>query len=244
MSVELGTNGYSKHMSTDIIAMAAKSPADPIARLRKRISERLIEKRMSAREASRRAGFNVGYVGDIVEGRSKAPETDKIIKIAEVLEIPTAELFEPNGSHASDSSISNNQQIPYKKENVLVPLIAVQEISDEIFLALSTEPVGMVDTIPALSMIHNAYAFTVPNNLNEPRYFAGETVYISPAAPPRPGDFVFLKCKDGTAGIAQLVRIKGSRITITVLNAPGGEKTRERASFESIHRIVGSMSYI
>lgn len=91
-------------------------------------------------------------------------------------------------------------------------------------------------------MIVNAYAFTVPNNLNEPRYYAGETVYISPAAPPRPGDFVFAKLHDGTAGIAQFVRAKGSKVTTRFINGGDSDKTRERADFVSFHRIVGSVS--
>ena len=55
-----------------------------------------------------------------------------------------------------------------------------------------TIPRGEVLAPPQLEGVEGAKAVYVRGRAMEPRYYAGEIVYLHPSRPPNPGDFVFL----------------------------------------------------
>jgi transcriptional regulator with XRE-family HTH domain len=213
--------------------------------MRLRTRARLKQMRVSAREASEMAGLGLSFVNDFLSGRSKKPSEDNIIKLAEVLEMSISQLVAsgdvPGGSAPPTSlggSGGGNHQI-------MVPLYAVGAniAMNQAFLPFTGDPVGMLPTLPSLEHVRGAYAFTVPNDMNAPRYMAGEVVYISPAASPRVGDFVFVKFQNGEAGVARLAAADGESVGFDFIGAP--EKLRSRSvnaeEIASIHRIIGSV---
>lgn len=217
--------------------MAPNPTNSALTPMRTRIRRALGELNISAREASRRAGFNVGYVGDLLEGRSKAPEADRIMKLAEALEIPTAELF--------DSAPSDVAPMPRPQPGAMIPLpemLPVLQVKfgvSSAFAVIEPRPAKMIERLPSLRYVADAYAFVVPNDLNAPRYFAGETVFVSTAEAVKAGDFVFVRFADGTGGVTRVDRMDGAKIHFKTLNTTRAT-THEIASISAVHKIVAT----
>lgn len=209
-----------------------------LEKLREIIRERMRDMQLSAREVSRRAGYNVGYVGDFLEGRSQAPTHTRLAQIAKVLELPLAELTDNLSGNGPIRTLQTNRK-DILRQSVMVPLLAVASPSGD-FMPILPHPVGHVHTIPALEHITGAYAFTIPNGSNEPRYLPGETIFVSPVATPRIGDFVFLRLKNGKGGPTQLVGMTSDKISVRALKAKKS-MSFSMSEVETLHRIVASV---
>lgn len=209
----------------------------PLDGLKNVVRARLRELGISAREASRRAGFNVGYVGDLLEGRSKEPGMERIAKLALALDLPVGDLVQ-----TAAPAVIEKQEPPTKLsgEPRLIPLYAARVAMNKPFLPIDWKPVGYVPTLPSLELIDGAYAVTVFNDLNAPRYFPGETVYVSPAATIREGDFTFGYTVSGAAGIGRFVGVDGT-VGRWALIGTGEVVEVPIERLARLHRIVGSV---
>lgn len=202
--------------------------------LREAIRERLIVMEISAREASRRAGYNPGFVGDFLEKRAKAPNPIALQKVADVLGIDNPFTFP-----SKRPSPETNRQ-PVSAQTSMVPLFSTTTPTSSQFMPVPENPAGFVPTIPALEHITGAYAFTIPNDSNEPRYLPGEIVYVSPVAMPRAGDFVFVRFADGRAGVSRLQEMADGRVTLRALKATRAQSFAV-SDIVVMHRIVAAV---
>lgn len=96
----------------------------------------------------------------------------------------------------------------------------------------------------ALWGVRNAYAVYVSGDSMEPRYFAGETVFVNPHIPARQGDFVVVQvvedAEEPPAGyIKQFVSSSGDKLRCRQFN-PARDVHYDRARVLSVHKIVGS----
>lgn len=94
----------------------------------------------------------------------------------------------------------------------------------------------------SLRGVKDAYAVFVAGDSMEPRYFAGEAVFVNPRLPVRKGDFVVaqIQSRDGDpplAFIKRFVSMSDKKLRVAQYNP---EKTMEfdRAKVVSIHRII------
>lgn len=92
--------------------------------------------------------------------------------------------------------------------------------------------------------VRNAYAVYVSGDSMEPRYFAGETVYVNPHMPARQGDFVVVQVVEDaeelpSGYIKQFVSMTGDKLRLRQFN-PAKDMTFDRARVMSVHKIVGS----
>lgn len=206
-----------------------------------RIKKRLHEIGMAEREASRRAGFGLSYVGDVIHGRSKEPSAERLARLARVLDCDLDYLLGRSSAVRpvrEEKSFSPNMQVSEQPIRML-NLYAAPSTAQALWGPISTEAVDKVPVIPPLVHVKDAYAYSISNAYMEPRYFIGEVVYLHPGIMARVGDFVLAKKKDGRAGVARLTAIDEASYTLGYLN--GGEPQRvERGDLEFIHRIVGS----
>ena len=85
----------------------------------------------------------------------------------------------------------------------------------------------------------DAYAVYNRGHSMEPRYLPGEMLYVNPAEPARPSDFVIVQFKDGHAIVKQLVRHGSSALTLRQLNPPDTFDV-QLDSVAAIHRIGGT----
>lgn len=214
----------------------------PDQRLKEAIRTRLQELGISAREASRRAGKNLGYVGDILDGRSKAPEGENILRLAQALDMEAADLL-------GDSAAPRGSTDPFalrreeSRSTAMVPLYAAPLPISAAFIPYSWEPISRVQGLPAMLDPPAGYAVTVPNNMNAPRYLAGETIYVKPGVTPKEGDFVFVRRKDGMAGIGRMEKLNTDSLTLCIINGQDGESREDVAldDVESVHWIRGNL---
>jgi phage repressor protein C with HTH and peptisase S24 domain len=97
---------------------------------------------------------------------------------------------------------------------------------------------------PSLAGVAGAYAVMVVGTSMEPRYFAGEAVFVNPRLPVRVGDFVVaqIAADEGEPPLAYVKRYVGQNdksIRLEQLN-PGKKLTFATDRIVSIHRIVMS----
>lgn len=108
-------------------------------------------------------------------------------------------------------------------------------------LIMSPEIVETVPCPPGLEDVADAYAVYVTGESMEPRYFAGEIVYIHPNRPYRKGDFVLVQVDADDAFphgyIKQFVTFSPTTLTLRQLN-PDIEIEFPRAKVLSIHLAI------
>jgi phage repressor protein C with HTH and peptisase S24 domain len=97
---------------------------------------------------------------------------------------------------------------------------------------------------PSLGNVAGAYAVYVVGDSMEPRYFAGETIYVHPRLPIRKGDFVVVQVKADDdhehaplGYVKQFVSMDERRLKLTQYN-PAKTLEFPRHSVISIHKIV------
>lgn len=104
----------------------------------------------------------------------------------------------------------------------------------------------IVDYVPApkhLATVPGAYAVYVFGDSMEPRYFAGEAVYVNPALPVKTLDWVVVQLADPDGGfdsgyIKRFTRWTETHLVLSQLN-PHKDIRIERSRVKSVHRIVG-----
>lgn len=194
--------------------------------LRDMLKGRLRELGISAREASRRAGLNLGYVGDILEGRSKTPDAANVIKLAESLDMDTADLL--GDSRLDARALKGGDALPFGEERRvggrMLPLFAAPLPINRQFVPFAAEPVGRVPCVFMLLEVPGSFAATVPNNACAPRFFAGETVYVNPAVTPAPGDFVWVRRKDEQVAIGRLADMGSESFRLEFLGLENADR--------------------
>ena len=90
-----------------------------------------------------------------------------------------------------------------------------------------------------LKGVKDAVAVIIVGESMEPRYLAGEVIFIDPRLPVRPRDFVLVELSGHRALVKRLVRISDQFVEIEQLN-PAGRRKLPRAEVTGVFRIVGS----
>lgn len=153
------------------------------------------------------------------------------------------ERLKPVGSKKILPNVTGRRDIvsyPTKRINVLGR--AAGSATGE--LIMSGEIVDTVACPPGLEDVPDAYAVYVLGDSMEPRYFAGETVFVHPTKPYRKGHFVVVQVRaddDETPHgyVKQFVALTPTRLVLRQFS-PDEEIEFERDRVISIHRIVGT----
>lgn len=217
-----------------------KPESDGITPMGRRIRARLDALGIMEREASRRAGFGLSYVGDVVHGRSKAPTAARLETLARVLECDLDYLI---GNQSQPRLVKQKKSFtpvtPQTGESIRLIDLYASPLSDGPWGPMTREAVDKVPVIPPLLHVRDAYAYSVSNTHMEPRYYIGEVVYLNPGITARVGDFVFGKAKDGNCGVGRFAALEEGVARFTFLNSDR-VVTYPVSEIDFIHRIVGS----
>jgi len=92
---------------------------------------------------------------------------------------------------------------------------------------------------PSLAGVSNAFALYVDGESMEPRYYAGETLYVNPNRPITRGCFVAVEMADGQCLIKQFVRRNDDLVVLAQLNPPK-EIRLPVARVKRLYRITGA----
>jgi len=88
----------------------------------------------------------------------------------------------------------------------------------------------------------NAYAVIVTGDSMEPRFFAGETLFIHPGLPPKPGDDVIVQLDNGSSSqavVKRLTRRTAAKLICEQFNPPTDVQF-DATEVKSVHRVVGA----
>ena len=92
---------------------------------------------------------------------------------------------------------------------------------------------------PSLVGVSNAFALYVDGESMEPRYYAGEMLYVNPNRPVTRGCFVAVELADGQCLIKQFIRRNDDNLVLAQFNPPK-EIRLPGAKVKRIYRITGS----
>ena len=92
---------------------------------------------------------------------------------------------------------------------------------------------------PSLVGVSNAFALYVDGESMEPRYYAGEMLYVNPNRPVTRGCFVAVELADGQCLIKQFIRRNDDNLVLSQFNPPK-EIRLPGAKVKRIYRITGS----
>ncbi|HZT18711.1 MAG TPA: S24 family peptidase [Dongiaceae bacterium] len=92
---------------------------------------------------------------------------------------------------------------------------------------------------PGLAGVSNAFALYVDGESMEPRYYAGEMLYVNPNRPVTRGCFVAVEMADGQCLIKQFVRRNDDQVVLAQFN-PAKEIRLPVGRVKRIYRITGS----
>jgi phage repressor protein C with HTH and peptisase S24 domain len=125
-----------------------------------------------------------------------------------------------------------------------LPVVGSPAPGDEERILVDASARGEVLAPPQLEGIEGAKAVYVRGRAMEPRYYAGEIVYLNPNRPPNPGDFVFLTVREPSfpAAVGYIRQFAGGdlvSIRVHTIN-PKREELIPRQAVIEIATIVGS----
>jgi transcriptional regulator with XRE-family HTH domain len=166
-------------------------------------------------------------------GRS-VPSADRGTKIEQLLGVPFA-VAEPDELYSIRAPLRTRTSLP---------VIGLPAPGDSERILIDNKPHGEVLAPPQLEGIAGARAVYVRGSRMEPRYYPGEIVYLHPARPANPGDFVFVTVREpgfatAVGYIRQFIGQDLTHIRTLTLN-PKREHLIAKESLLSMATIVGS----
>ena len=186
---------------------------------------------------ARRAGldptsFNISKRRS-AEGKSRWPSTESLAKV-----------FLATGAGMEDFTalVMGARAMPEArpKGRNRIPLIGMAQAGAEGFFDDGGYPAGAGwDEVELPSTADaNAYALSIAGDSMEPVYRAGDSIFVSPAAPVRVGDWVVARAMDGAVMAKLLSRRTASRIELTSLNPAYPDLRFAVQEIMWMHRIV------
>lgn len=125
-----------------------------------------------------------------------------------------------------------------------IPVYGQAVAGDDGYFIFNGQKIADLLAPPSLAAVRDAYAVLVSGESMEPRYFAGEAVYVNPYIPVRRGDFVVAQVVNGEDPIPrgyvkQYVRKSEAELVLGQLN-PAKEMRFPAERVKSVHKIVFS----
>lgn len=220
----------------------------PMDAVRELVVSRLGEIGETLKSASEKLGKNHAYLQQFIQRGIpvKLPE-DVRRALAQLLDIDENQL-KPDGSAIG----FQEPQAPFRNAVLggpvrlgKIPLYGQAVGGDDGQFPLNGSRITDINAPPALAEVAGAYAVMVVGSSMEPRYFAGEAVFINPRLPVRPGDFVVAQIGaevEGDSPLAYVKRYLGrskKAVQFEQFN-PRREISFPNDRVVSIHRIVMS----
>jgi transcriptional regulator with XRE-family HTH domain len=198
-----------------------------------RVEERLNAHNLSRNEASRRAGLGLGYVTDLLLGKTKSPSRQSMAKLGQVLDTDVAYFF-------------GEQDVPRRAHATSLPSAPVAGKPLPLYHTGLTDPDGFFalddGRKAAMSSPLNGddlYCVVVPDDTMAPRYLTGEVVVVNPRRQVSKGGFAVVRHTDGRVAVREVVSIAPDKIVVRSLD-PNQTVDMTRDQVKSLDRIIGS----
>lgn len=195
-----------------------------------RLRGRLAAMRLSANEASAKAGLGLSYANDILSGRSLAPGRHKLSRLAAQLDCDVDFLLLGTSEPCDPAPGSPNRFRPGLIHRTLPP-------GADGYFTICDQTVGPVPFMPP--DMPEAYALVVPDRTMEPRYLAGEHVVAAPSAPVQNGGYALVHDKAGRALLRRVDVLLAETVRLSRLDGIAGESVALE-DVSAVHRVVAS----
>lgn len=223
-------------------------------KLQEIVTKRLQELNLGPVEAAVRGGLERTYIRDIVKGKKQTVMTGKIGRLAAALDLDPDALARneavPLGSDRPGTKPTPNASFPPRYQafpsDHSTPMLGQSVAGPNGRFVLNGSEVGRVFTPPMLEGVEGAYAVRVYGTSMEPRYVAGETVWLNPNEPVRQGDDVVIQIltdeENGRESYIKKFLSQSARVTrLWQHNPDEGEENElvfDSDKVFSIHKIV------
>jgi phage repressor protein C with HTH and peptisase S24 domain len=214
---------------------------DPVRQL---IRATLAERRMTMSDVSKSLGKNHAYLHQFLD-RGIPAQLPELVreKLSVILQVPEAQL--KGGGPRPKFSFTGRPVHPALVVGDKIPVMGAGQGGSEGWFPWNGDTVDYVSRPPHLAGAIGAYAVYVAGSSMEPRYFAGELVYVHPNRPITNGAFVLVQIKPESEGetprafMKRLMRRTATKVTFEQFNPPK-EIEMKASDIHSMHRIVGS----
>ncbi|MFC2252470.1 S24 family peptidase [Labrys portucalensis] len=225
-----------------------------------RIQIRLNDLHLDATPTSLEAGLSASAIRNILEGKSKSPRNDTLVRLARVLKTSVDWLGENRGPKELDSSAAETALPPRQilpPPNASISIVPAPRMLDDHINVLGLAKGGadgrfqfngdVVETIPRpdfLRGVVGAYGLYVEGDSMFPRYKAGELVWIHPGKSPKREDDVVVQLHPDVEGdppegyIKEFRGWSPSKLLLWQWN-PAEEFNIDRPLVKAVHVIVG-----
>jgi phage repressor protein C with HTH and peptisase S24 domain len=209
------------------------------------IVARVAELGLSLSELSLKVGKNHAYFQQFIKRGvpNRLPEEVRG-RVAEILGLDERTLKEQPPSANVRFMWDAVQQVPVRGATAWIPVYGHAVGGKDGEFVLSGNQVSEVLAPPNLSHVRDAYAVYVVGDSMEPRYFAGETVFVNPRLPISRGAFVVAQISKGEepeprAYVKRFLSQDGKRLRLEQYN-PKKILEFPASTVVAIHRIVMS----
>lgn len=236
--------------------MGEFSYATGMSKLREIAIKRLSELGLGDVEAATSVGIERTFVRDLVIGKKKTVQVDGIPKLARALRldpnalareeaVPLLDDLTPAKRPAPNASFPpvyqrfpGDRSVPLRGQTVGGP--------NGRFIFNGNDSIGILCP-PGLESVPDAYAVRVFGTSMEPRFKAGETVWLNPQEPYRAGDDVVVQLKPTEEGgipesyIKEFRSVSSGRLRLLQHNPEDGESKElefDAKRIFSIHKVV------
>lgn len=214
--------------------------------LKENVINARIEAGLSQPELAKAAGVSQQLISQIEAGVNQT--TRKLPQIAKALGKLPSDLDPALGggvdaSAARQPNASSPRPIEPDYSRETIPVFGSAMGGPDGRFEFNGQEVDRIAAPPGLRGTKDAYAVYVVGSSMEPRYYEGETVYLHPGKPVRPGDFVLLQLKpkvdgDPYEGVVKRLVSRGTATVVVSQFNPPIEITFATAEVRAIHKIV------
>lgn len=129
--------------------------------------------------------------------------------------------------------------VPLARPNRDLPVVGAVKGGAEGFYFNEGDPKEYVERPATLAGVANGFALYVDGDSMEPRYFAGEILYVNPNRPISRNCFVAVELRDGQGMIKQFVRRTDDHVFLRQFN-PARDIRIPARDIKRMYRITGS----
>jgi phage repressor protein C with HTH and peptisase S24 domain len=172
------------------------------------------------------------------------PPLDKCQRIGHVLGVSGEWLFTGRGNPEDVKPLPLEMMpVPLVTGAYLIPVYGTAVGGEDGRFDLNGSVVDRVAAPPGLQNVKDAYAVMVVGDSMEPRYEAGETVYVHPGKPVQRNGYVVVQLWPDADGepvcgmVKRFIRMTDARIILEQFNPPKQIEI-DRARVKAVHRIV------
>jgi len=208
-----------------------------------RIQERLDALAISPQRASLDAGLSKDYLRSLLSRPDSSPRSDALQKLAVVLRTTPQWLLTGNELPGSGGALLEPPGVPVDlpmPSGRDLPVFGLAAGSGTGALTMTSEPVEYIPCPPGLARVRDAYALIVTGSSMEPRYEAGDVVFLNPHRPPRQGDHVVIQEAREGGTIVTIKRFERwvDDALITTQYSPLREVRFARDQVVAVHRVL------